>query len=516
MEPPRLTPAPPATTEADQVDLSNVEDGLFGNFDITLSIGESTSPAATDDAPVDPKAARLEAAFQRARRDYTVKIEDEAWYLPSSSSLRDANGKVDVARFRVPSPTELRRARIENKRQSLDQEWTIDYLYSTGRFDLALAYATSFLYSMDLPLRLDIETANPLDPFPRPPRSSELTDPAKPATKTKATKRATGDVKGPTKELLDAGLRSVLSLAKLQSQPTSAAWDPASFGADISVETWTARLERPPDSGPSHDSLYHLSNHPVRSIALGLLNVAYTEVRRGAGDLDRGFRNLVVRDPANDLLVVNNDRLKLQNWTICPGTALSMGQLSVEMGQWRLAVESLAMFLANRGPHWRGLLPCAFALTKMAATVDGDEELKLALDQLIKALAVLALQSAPRRRRNELARLVLNGGVIDARLVDATLSGEACGTAPDSAESQRRDARHLDTLLRRAKDTLLAEEIIVALCSVVCHKKGGVSSLAFKLRAYLDNCLRNEANDEAEADDDVEDAATQMRSVRTL
>ncbi|KAN0063088.1 hypothetical protein ACQY0O_004251 [Thecaphora frezii] len=493
-----------------------MHESLLAHFDITLGLDQSTSTA--DAPPLDPKQARLQAAFQRARSNYSVKLEDEAWFLPSSSTLRDAAGYVDVARFRVPTPTELRRARVENKRQSLDQEWTIDYLYSIGRFDLGLAYAISFFYSMDLPLRLDLDDPTPLDAFPRPRTDSvpaSAVPPSAQSAQTKLVKKSSTDVKGPTKELLDAGLRCVMGLAKQNAKLASLS-DTSRFAADLELTTWTAAASSSPSSAsaaaydPDADQ-YVFAPHPVRRLALALLAVGYVEVRRGAGD-HLGFKDLVRPCPDTGRLVVNPNRLKAQNWTICSGMALSMGQLCVEMGLYRMAVESLTLFLASRGAHWRGLLPCALALHRLTIAAQREAgEADEALEELVKALVVCALQSAPKRRRHEMARLVVDGKILSPELVDRILVSPA-QVPLEASEVQQRDVQLLDTLLRYAVPAVLAEETVVALCAVVCHRKGGIAHLAYKIKSYLENCAKD-----AEAQDaEEEDAVQQPRSVRTL
>ena len=448
--------------------------------------------------PEDPRAAKLLALFEKAKATYTAKIDYPTWYMPSSTST----APFDVSTFKVPSPAQLLAQRKSDRTGSTNQEWTVNYLYTQGHFELCLAYVASFAVSMGIEFPSGTETK--LEEF----------DSSQTELRRSKHERELSKNWGVIKDVVDAGVRSLLTL-----------WRTTSLS---SIETW---MPDPTADGTS----FKWGKTSLNALASGFLTFCMREIRVGAGDSRAGYSGMIVASPDSpEKLVVDMDKVGLQNWTVTHGLALTAGDLALELGLYRTAIEAHALFLACRGQMWRVLLALANELSCYANTLRtqrraSDASLK-ALELVAKASVVSALQAVPRPRRLEPAHLILvEHHVIPSEWISSALEQDHVEEAGFADE----DDLLFNGLLQPLTDTerekgwlMVPEEVGIALVKVVFAKKSGLFAIFSKFPTYmreykqrLDNASSNKEGQEWGGDLDAaeeEDAEGGPRSVRTL
>lgn len=463
-------------------------DGLLGEIDIEERGNE------------DPRAAKLKALFEKAKAEYTARIDVPTWYISSSSSTAPFN----IDTFAVPSPSDLLAHRKADRTGSTNQEWTVNYLYTQGHFEMCLSYVTSFALSMgvDFPFQgsEDSETTAEHD-------SSQL------ALRRSKQERELSKNWGIIKDVIDAGVRSLLSLLR-------------SGNPSATIETWVP-------VSTSNSKTYDWKTVSLLTLAGGFLPFCMREIRVGAGDTRSGYSGMVVQPNSGDVeLVVDMDKVRSQNWTVTHGLALTVGDLALELGLYRTAIEAHTLFLAARGQMWRVLLALANELScyykSLSAVKFGDPDVPESLKIVAKTAVVSALQAAPRPRRLEVAQSVL----ADHRVIPATWIEEVL--EPD--HSQHNPFSDEDDLLfyglianlptTDPPSSVLPEEIGVALVKVIFAKKSGLFAIYDKFPTYMREYRKRLAAAAATEDGaawegeldgpEEEDAANGPRSVRTL
>ncbi|SPO21891.1 uncharacterized protein UTRI_01881_B [Ustilago trichophora] len=461
-------------------------DGLLDELDIEEKGSE------------DPRAAKLIALFEKAKATYTAKIDSPSWYIASSSASSNTT-PFGISSFRIPSPADLLKHRKADRTGSTYQEWTANYLYTQGHFEKCLSYVSSFAVSMGIVFPFDGEVQ--LEEYD----SSQL------ALRRSKQERELSKNWGIIKDVIDAGIRSLLTLRR--TTPTF-----------TSIETWI------PDSASS----YKWSLVKLDTLASGFLSFCMREVRVGAGDSRSGFSGMVVPSPESpDTFEVDMEKVKLQNWTVTHGLALTAGDLALEMGLYRTAIEAHSLFLACRGQMWRVLLALANEMSCYAQSLSSQgrtsEASLKALEVVAKASVVSALQAVPRPRRLELARLIM----VEHRVIPEVWIDNALKPGFEE-ESEFRDEDDLlfNGLLQPLLDSkqqgwsVLPEEIGIALVKVVFAKKSGLFAIFSKFPTYMteykqrledagSNKGSHEWGGELDAADE-DDGEGGPRSVRTL
>lgn len=439
-------------------------DGLLGEIDIEEKGSE------------DPRAAKIQALFQRAKAEYTAKIDTPAGFItpPSASFV--------AATFQVPTPAELLAHRKADRTGSTGQEWTANYLYVQGHFELCLAYVVSFAVSMDIPFAFgSAEGAREVD-------TSQM------ALRRSKQERELSKNWGVIKDVVDVGMRALLTLRR-SAPPTQ------------HISCWV-----PCDS----DAGYGWRQVELDTLAQGFLAFSMREVRVGAGDTRAGFSNMVVRTP-DGKRGVDMDKVQQQNWTVTHGLALTAGDLALEFGLWRTAIEAHTLFLACRGAMWRVLMALAHELTAYADSLSSTSQRAVeALHVVAKAAVVAALQAVPRRRKVELAQLVVaDHRVIPQAWIDAALQPDFTQQTPFDNE----DDFLFDGLLStEGERTVVPEEVGVALVKVVFAKKSGLLAMYDKFPEYMREYRQrlHSHGSEWDADDAHDEDGAGLRSVRTL
>lgn len=466
-------------------------DGLLDELDIEEKSAE------------DPRAAKLVALFEKAKAEYTAKIDFPTWYIHSGANT----SQFHPSTFTVPSPDELRRQRKSHKSGSTNQEWTANYLYTHGHFDLCLSYVTSFAISMGVEFPFgQIENAEQHQEYD----SSQL------ALRRSKQERELSKNWGVIKDIIDVGIRSLLTLFRMSSA--------------CSIHTWVPQSPTPGSMG------YKRGEANFHVLASGFLSFCMREIRVGAGDSRRGYSGMVVPAPDRTVkLMVDMDKVRLQNWTVTHGLALTAGDLALELGLFRTAIEAHTLFLACRGQMWRVLIALANELSSYAQSLRtqgcAPASSLTALEIVAKASVVSALQAIPRPRRLELARLLL----IEHRIIPPHWISQALH--PNSVDERRfedEDDLLFNGLLqplvkneeRGGNWPVLPEEIGVALVKVVFAKKSGLLLIYSKFPTYMreyqqrlvDAADPKRGQEDAGEFDAAEEEVTEggPRSVRTL
>ena len=455
-------------------------EGLFLDLDLTetAAAADASGRGSGSGSAQDRKAARMQAVFERARHEYTPKIDTAAWFLPHPIT---ADADADAEAWQVPSPTQLAAQRKLGKRGSYEQEWTLNYLYANGHIRACLAYAVSFCHSMHIPLPLDLTLRSPQDAVPitsahahaYAENQNQNQHAVVQLEQVKRVTRADKKVQtnwGQAREVLDAAMRCICTIGDLES----------------TVRTWI----------PTSSSTYEIAEVSLRQLALALVAFCSREVRVGAGDQQHGYAAMAVHTPQPDgdgRWQTNPDLLRTQNWSIIPGLALTLGDLCTRLEFHRGAIEAYALFLAARGLHWRSLLALARALAHF-----NPPNQRQILDTLSRAAVVLAIQNTPRRRKQEVAASILAGNVVPLTLSISSLS-------PDHILQSLLDAN------------TFSHEVTLALLAVIFAKKGDLVQLANKFDPYLQQ-YTSRGTDQLNhhEDDDDADQAAGPRSVRTL
>ena len=359
----------PHATMADH-DLSAL-DGLLDDLDIEEK-----------DSSIDPRAAKLKALFLKAKAEYTAKIDYPTWYIPTTSST----APLDIDTFTIPSPSELLGQRKTDKTGTTNQEWTVNYLYTQGHFEKCLGYVVSFAVSMgiEFPFGEEGEGGGEV----REHDSSQV------ALRRSKQERELSKNWGVIKDIIDAGIRSLLTLLRKSSHATT-------------IDTWI------PSPSPSATATFTWGAVSLSTLSRGFLTFCMREIRVGAGDSRSGYSGLVIPSPSQPPIpMVDMEKLKLQNWTVTHGLALTAGDLALEMGLYLTAIEAHTLFLACRGQMWRVLLALASELSSYLTSLSNQSSSVSsasleALKVVAKASVVSALQAVPRPRRLELAQVVL-------------------------------------------------------------------------------------------------------------
>lgn len=465
-------------------------DGLLDELDIEEKGNE------------DPRAAKVKALFEKARAEYTAKIDGPTWYISPTIST----APFSIESFVVPSPSKLLAERKASRTGSTNQEWTANYLYSEGHFEVCLSYVASFAVSMgiDFPFGSD---DGPLSEYD----SSQL------ALRRSKQERELSKNWGIIKDVIDAGVRSLLTLLRSSSGSTL-------------IDSWVAH----PSS--TDMSTYSWGKTSLQVLASGFLTFCMREVRVGAGDSRSGYSGMVVQPTAADATpTVDMEKVRIQNWTVTHGLALTAGDLALELRLYRTAIEAHTLFLAARGQMWRVLLALANELAcysdslrkQNMASAEGREALKV----VAEAAVVAAIQASPRSRRLEVASVIVK----EHRAIPVEWIQEVL----DEDYEERRLFQQEDDLLfnglLQALDqqtdgswSIVPEEIGVALVKVVFAKKSGILAIFSKFPTYMRE-YRRRLEDHAsiksgsawqadllDAVDEDDVAENGPRSVRTL
>lgn len=224
------------------------------------------------------------------------------------------------------------------------------------------------------------------------------------------------------------------------------------------------------------------------------------------------------------------DKVQLQNWTVTHGLALTAGDLALELGLYRTAIEAHTLFLACRGQMWRVLLALAHELSCYhQQLIDQDKataQARTSLRIVAQAAIVSALQAVPRRRRLEIADSILSQHrVIPAAWIDEVLHPDYTQLSPFDDEDQLLFNGLLAPL--DSGWSMLPEEIGIALVKVVFAKKSGLLAIYSKFPAYMREYTQRLGDAAANKDDaaqwtgdldaaDEEEVENGPRSVRTL
>ncbi|PWZ00556.1 hypothetical protein BCV70DRAFT_199828 [Testicularia cyperi] len=520
-------------------------DGLLGDIDIQEQPSQ------------DRREAKLEALFQEAKRTYVAKVDSEAWYLDSDPSavatqlIEEPRHRFDPATFYVPSPTELLRQRKDEKTGTTHQEWTSAYLYSLGHFGLCASYVASFAQSMTIPILIsdDANDANGRD-------STQHYAPQaqKPLRRTKQERDLSRNW-GVIKDIVDTGLRSIsqlLSAAGVLSD-SHVHKSTAELARTTTIDAWVSRpaSKQSTSTSDAPDEAHTWGKLDLWSFGTSLIRFSDREIRIGSGDSTNGYTGMIsTSSPKSDSSTlerqVNQDRVMQNNWTVSYGLALTSGDLALQLGLYRSAIDSYTLFLGARGLMWRVLLAMANALCGYADEVakesrspsseDGQDHEKqrqiAALHTLTKAMLVSAIQTCPRARRNQVASVALSGTLVPSSLLCSSAAGVEGERTSSPIEFKDEDDLLFNGLLplpaphqRQSQvdsvEPVLAEEIAVCLTKVVFAKKLGVMGYANKFTQYIQEYstrLENADPDnyQDDQDDEDQDQNTAMRSVRTL
>lgn len=450
----------------------------------------------------DPRAAKLKALFEKAKAEYTAKIDVPTWYISPST----CSATFQISNFVVPSPLQLVCERKANRTGSTNQEWTVNYLYSQGHFETCLSYVASFAVSMgvEFEFQTDDSVISEYD-------SSQL------ALRRTKQERELSKNWGIIKDVIDAGIRSLLTLLR---PATTSKW----------IKAWVPQAPR------AATDKYEWGETSLQTLASGFLAFCMREIRIGAGDTRSGYSDMVICPTEGSIeALVDMDKVRLQNWTVAHGLALTAGDLALQLGLYRTAIEAHTLFLAARGQMWRVLLALANELAcyfdMLGQQKRADLESREALKIVAKAAVVAAIQATPRSKRLQVADLVVvQHRVIPATWVDQVLDPSYTDWDVFDDEDDLLFGGLLQTLDPQTDESrsILPEEIGIALVKVVFAKKSGLFALHSKFPAYmreyrqrLDNHAHNGDNDTWQADaleaiDEDDTADHGPRSVRTL
>ncbi|CDR99808.1 uncharacterized protein SPSC_02953 [Sporisorium scitamineum] len=462
-------------------------DGLLDELDIEEKGNE------------DPRAAKLKALFEKAKAEYTAKIDVPTWYISPHASSAPFN----VDKFNIPSPKELLARRKADRTGSTNQEWTVNYLYNRGHFELCLSYVASFAVSMGIEFPFDAAVGE---------RLIQEHDSSQSALRRTKQERELSKNWGIIKDVIDAGVRSLLTL--LRTTSTSA-----------TIDAWV------PHSTSGSD--YQLGKVRLEVLASGFLTFCMREIRVGAGDSRSGYSGMIVSPAGGDKKQVDMENVRLQNWTVTHGLALTAGDLALELELYRTAIEAHTLFLACRGQMWRVLLALAHELScyhqQLNKQGKADAETRESLCIVAKAAIVSALQAVPRPRRLEIANSILiQHRVIPAAWIEEVLHPDYVQPLSFKDEDELLFyglLQYLDPQADAPGGYILPEEIGIALVKVIFAKKSGLLAIYSKFPAYMREYTQRlsdaAANTESEwAGDldaaDEEDAENGPRSVRTL
>lgn len=453
-------------------------DGLLADLDIEEKGDE------------DPRAAKLQALFEQAKASYTAKIDIPTWYISSTSST----APFDIDTFTVPNPSDLLAQRKADRTGSTNQEWTVNYLYTQGHFEKCLSYVTSFALSMGI--EFPFAAKQPIVEY----------DSSQVALRRSKQERELSKNWGIIKDVIDAGVRSLLSLLRNGSTSTT-------------IEAWV-----PSADGKS----YSWGMVSLGTLAGGFLPFCMREVRVGAGDTRSGYSGMVVAAVQGGL-AVDVDKLRVQNWTVTHGLALTAGDLALELGLYRTAIEAHTLFLAARGQMWRVLLSLANELSCYLSSLKSkaNEQSLEALKVVAKASVVSAMQAVPRARRLDIARSVLvEHRVIPSSWIDEVLDPDHVEQGPFKDEDDLLFNGLLQPADAQSKEggSVLPEEIGIALVKVVFAKKSGLLAMYEKFPTYMREYTQRlaaaaapdaawEGDFDAAEEDETENGP---RSVRTL
>nr|CDI52565.1 hypothetical protein BN887_04068 [Melanopsichium pennsylvanicum 4] len=406
-------------------DLSGL-DGLLDDLDIE------------EKGPEDPRAAKLLALFEKAKATYTAKID-----YPTC----------------VPSPAQLLAQRKSDRTGSTTQEWTANHLYTQGHFELCLSYVTSFAVSMHINFPFDIKIVE---------THLKEYDSSQTALRRSKAERDLSKNWGVIKDVIDVGIRSLLTLRRIQPSLTT-------------LTTWM------PDSA----SGYRQAQVHLTILASGFLSFCMREVRVGAGDTRRGYSGMVVKSPVGKL-VVDMEKVNIQNWTVTHGLALTAGDLALDLGLYRTAIEAHSLFLACRGQMWRVLVALSnelYCYSEVLKKQDSVNEAGLrALQVVAKTSVVSALQAIPRPRRLELAKLILiEHTVIPSNWIKDALEGKQQESGGFEDEDDLLFNGLLQPLTRGQYQgwSMVPEEVGIALIKVVFAKKSGLIVIYSKFPTYI-------------------------------
>ncbi|GAC96265.1 amino acid transporter [Pseudozyma hubeiensis SY62] len=456
----------------------------------------------------DPRAAKIKALFEKARAEYTAKIDTPTWYISPSANT---TAPFDIDSFVVPRPSQLLTERKASRTASTNQEWTANYLYSQGHFETCLSYVASFAVSVGIDFPIDSKnglgqrTINEHD-------SSQL------VLRRSSQERELTKNWGTIKDVIDAGIRSLLTILRYAT-------------AKPSIDAWV------PQTSNMETSTCHWGKISLHALANGFLTFCMREIRIGAVDSRAGYSGMIIRSENGDLKpAVDVEKLRIQNWTVTHGLALTAGDLALELGLHRTAIEAHTLFLAARGQMWRVLLALANELASyhdsLAKHNRASTKARESLKVVASAAIVAAIQAAPRPRRIEVAESIITHlRVVPAQWISETLDEQHDVSPPFDDEDDLLFNGLLQPLDLQADDSrsILPEEIGIALVKVVFAKKSGILAIYTKFATYMrEYTQRLQTHTSAEdaagggwqgdldavEDDDV--AENGPRSVRTL
>ncbi|TKY87102.1 hypothetical protein EX895_003779 [Sporisorium graminicola] len=445
----------------------------------------------------DPRAAKLKALFEKAKAEYTAKIDVPTWYISSHTS----GAPFDADAFKVPSPKELLARRKADRTGSTNQEWTVSYLYNQRHFELCLSYVASFAVSMGIDFPFGAEAEK---------RLNQEHDSSQLALRRTKQERELSKNWGIIKDVIDAGVRSLLTLLRGPTIPAT-------------IDAWIPHC--------AEGDGCQFGKVGLDVLGSGFLTFCMREVRVGAGDSRSGYSGMVIPPvDGNARPKVDMDKVQLQNWTVTHGLALTAGDLALELGLYRTAIEAHTLFLACRGQMWRVLLALAHELSCYhQQLIDQDKataQARTSLRIVAQAAIVSALQAVPRRRRLEIADSILSQHrVIPAAWIDEVLHPDYTQLSPFDDEDQLLFNGLLAPL--DSGWSMLPEEIGIALVKVVFAKKSGLLAIYSKFPAYMREYTQRLGDAAANKDGaaqwtgdldaaDEEEVENGPRSVRTL
>ncbi|KAJ9478222.1 Amino acid transporter [Pseudozyma hubeiensis] len=455
----------------------------------------------------DPRAAKIKALFQKARAEYTAKIDTPTWYVSSSAS---PTAPFNIGSFIVPSPSQLLAERKAGRTASTNQEWTANYLYSQGHFETCLSYVASVAISVGIAFPLESDNGSVG-------RTIVGQDSSQLVPRRSSQERELSKNWGTIKDVIDSGIRSLLTIMRSTGTPQSIdAWVPQASNKEISTCQW--------------------GKIGLHTLASGFLTFCMREIRIGAVDSRAGYSGMVIRPADGDHKpAVDMEKLRIQNWTVTHGLALTVGDLALELGLYRIAIEAHTLFLAARGQMWRVLLALANELARyhdsLAKQHRASAKTRDSLKVVASAAVVAAIQAAPRPRRMDVAEAIItHQRVVPAQWISEALDEQHNVSSSFDDEDDLLFNGLLHPLDLQANDarTILPEEIGIALVKVVFAKKSGILVMCAKFPTYMREYTQRlqphasaekdvggwQGDLDAAEDDDV--AENGPRSVRTL
>ncbi len=164
--------------------------------------------------------------------------------------------------------------------------------YTQGHFELCLSYVASFAVSMGISF-----------PFGKTSGVLKEYDSSQTALRRSKQERELSKNWGVIKDVIDAGVRSLLTLLRTSSSTST-------------ISTWTVDATQG----------YKWDKVSLEVLASGFLAFCMREVRVGAGDTRSGYSGMVVSPSSTSAQpTVDMDKVNIQNWTVTHGLALTAG-----------------------------------------------------------------------------------------------------------------------------------------------------------------------------------------------